>query len=268
MEMMSIASGSSGNCIYIGNANTHILIDAGISGKRVESGLNSAGLTMKDISGICVTHEHNDHIKGLGVLARRYGVPIYTMKETWQEIKGARGFKTVGEISNDLFHEVNENTPFQIGDIQLKALPISHDAAHPVAYIAKSGEQKMGVVTDLGTYDESLKNELQDMAALLLEANHDIRMLEMGPYSYNLKRRILSDKGHLSNEASGQLLGELLHDNIKAVFLGHLSQENNYEALAYETVKTEITLGDNPYKGTDFKIMVAKRDQPTQMVRV
>lgn len=265
MEMMSIASGSSGNCIYIGTDKTHILIDAGISGKRVESGLNSVGLTMRDIDGICVTHEHNDHIKGLGVLSRRYGLPIFTMKETRQEIQR---ISSVGVIDPELFVEIEESIPFMIGDISLKALPISHDAAHPVAYIAESETHKMGVVTDLGCYDEKLTAELKNMDALLLEANHDIRMLEIGPYPYPLKQRILGKRGHLSNEASGQLLGELLHDNIKAVFLGHLSKENNYEELAYETVKSEITLGDNPYKGSDFRIMVANRDKPSQMVRV
>jgi phosphoribosyl 1,2-cyclic phosphodiesterase len=265
MEMMSIASGSSGNCIYIGTDHTHILIDAGISGKKVEEGLNSVGLSARDIDAVCITHEHNDHIRGLGVLSRRYGLPIFTMKETWQQIQKT---SSVGAISPELFVEIKDNISFHIGDIQMKPLPISHDAAHPVAFLAQSGQQKMGVITDLGSYDEKLTSELKNLDALLLEANHDIRMLEMGPYPYPLKQRILGDRGHLSNEASGQLLGELLHDNIKAVFLGHLSKENNYAALAYETVKSEITLGDNPYKGSDFKITVANRDKPTQMVRI
>ena len=263
MEMMSIASGSSGNCIYIGSDGTHILIDAGISGKKVQEGLNGKGLDMRDISGICITHEHNDHIKGLGVLARRYGVPIFTMPETWDMIQ-----KTgkVGKIPQDLYVPIQEQTPFQIGDICLKAIPVSHDAAHPVAFLARCGQKKVGVVTDLGTYDDALKEELKGLDVILLEANHDVRMLELGHYAYPLKQRILSKRGHLSNEASGRLLGGLLHDNVKKIFLGHLSKENNYDKLARETVKTEITLGDNPYKGTDFPISVAGRDKPTEMV--
>ena len=263
MRFMSIASGSSGNCIYIGTQTSHILIDAGISGKKTEAGLAQAGLSMKDIDAVCVTHEHNDHISGLGVLARRWGVPIYTMPETWQQI---RRIKSVGEIDEGLFRPIAEGEVFTVGDITLTTVPVSHDAAHPVAYLAESGGRRAGVITDLGVYDERILEACAGLDVMLVEANHDIRMLETGPYPYPLKLRILGEKGHLSNESAGQFLGGLLHDRCHSVFLGHLSRENNFPELAYETVKAEITMGDNPYKGSDFPIRIARRDVPSALV--
>ena len=126
----------------------------------------------------------------------------------------------------------------------------------------------MGIATDLGKYNDYIIENLQGLDALLLEANHDIRMLQVGKYPYYLKQRILGDRGHLSNENAGRLLCRLLHDNLKAIFLGHLSRENNYEELAYETVCSEVTLGDNPYKSKDFRIQVAKRDLISDVVTV
>ena len=124
----------------------------------------------------------------------------------------------------------------------------------------------MAIMTDLGKYDDRIVEKLKNLDVLLLEANHDVHMLQVGSYPYPLKQRILGDRGHLSNELSGRLLGEVLHDGFKTVVLGHLSKENNYEALAYETVRQEVTMGDNPYKGDDFPMYVAKRDEPSQMI--
>ena len=132
----------------------------------------------------------------------------------------------------------------------------------------RSGKKSMAVLTDLGKYDDHLVDKMQGLDVLLLEANHDVHMLEVGTYPYYLKKRILGDNGHLSNELSGQLLGELLHDGFKKVILGHLSKENNYPDLAYETVRLEVTMGENPYKGSDFPITVARRDQVSELVCV
>lgn len=264
MELCSIASGSSGNCICVGTSASHLLVDAGISGKRIEAGLNSVGLKTSEMEAILVTHEHIDHISGLGVLARRYGLPIYGTKGT---LDAVRLSKSVGKIDASLLHEIVPGQDFQIGDMSVHPVSISHDAADPVAYIMKTKDKKVGVITDLGMYDDFLVSQLQEMDILLLEANHDVSILQAGSYPYPLKQRILGDKGHLSNVLSGQLLGRVLHDKFKAVVLGHLSQENNYEKLAYETVRVEVTMGDNPYKGDDFPIYVAKRYEPSGMVR-
>ena len=265
MRLCSIASGSSGNCIYVGSDNAHVLVDAGISGKRITQGLNSLDLTGEDIDGILVTHEHSDHIQGLGVIARKYHIPIYATGGT---VDAMSRMKSLGKMPDGIFHEIREDEPFVIKDMTVNPFTISHDAVQPVGYRLECGEQAVGIATDLGKYNDYIIGHLQNLDALLLEANHDIRMLKVGKYPYYLKQRILGDRGHLSNENAGRLLCRLLHDNLKAVFLGHLSRENNYEELAYETVCSEVTLGDNPYKSRDFRIQVAKRDCISDVITV
>ena len=150
----------------------------------------------------------------------------------------------------------------------MKILPfaISHDAREPSGYRIENGKKSAAVATDLGVYDDYTVSRLKNLNGIVLEANHDIHMLEVGPYPYPLKRRVMGEKGHLSNELSGRLLCDILHDGLQYVILGHLSKENNYAELAYETVKLEITLGDNPYKGEDIPMMVAKRDTISEAV--
>ena len=266
MRLCSIASGSSGNCIYVGTESTHILVDAGISGKRIEQGLNSFDMTGRDLDAILITHEHSDHIKGLGVLARKYHIPIYLTGGTRYAMTNMKS--TLGEIPEELFHEIREDVPFTMKDMEIHPFRISHDAAQPVGFRLECGEKAVGIATDMGRYGEYTVQNLQNLDALLLESNHDLRMLQVGSYPYQLKRRIAGDMGHLSNENAGKLLCRLLHDNLKAVFLGHLSKENNYEALAYETVCSEVTIGDNPYKASDFHIQVARRDMVSEVVEV
>ena len=265
LELCSIASGSSGNCICVGSDDCHVLIDAGISGKRIENGLNAIDLTSRDMQGILITHEHIDHIAGLGVMARRYGLPMYATEDTIHAIKQT---SSVGRIDESLFHVIQPQEAFEIGDLHITPISISHDAADPVAYRIEKGDRKVAVVTDLGTYDDAIVSQLQNLDILLLEANHDIHMLEVGGYPYYLKQRILGDRGHLSNELSGQLLCDILHDNLKHIMLGHLSKENNYARLAYETVKLEVTLADNEYKGEDLNMFVASRESVSDIINV
>ena len=265
MRMVSIASGSSGNCIYIGSDKTHILVDAGISNKRIQQGLNDIGLKGGDVDGILITHEHSDHIKGLGVLARKYQVPIYATRETLDEI---RSKSSLGDYDRELLHPVCPDVDFVVGDLTVKPFSIDHDAANPVAYRVQCGERSVAVATDMGHYDQYIIDHLRDLDALLLESNHDVRMLESGPYPYYLKRRILGDHGHLSNENAGRLLNCILHDRMKKILLGHLSKENNYAELAYETVRLEIDEGDCPYGAADFSITVAGRDQMSEIVNL
>lgn len=263
MRFCSIASGSSGNCIYVGSENTHILVDVGISGKKIEAGLNSIELSGKEIDGILITHEHSDHMKSLGVIARKYQIPVYATGGT---VDAITKMKNVGELPEGIFHEIHEDEAFMIKDMKIYPFTIPHDAAQPVGYRMECEGHSVGIATDLGKYNEYIVENLKNLDVLLLEANHDIRMLQVGKYPYYLKQRILGDRGHLSNENAGRLLSRLLHDNMKAIFLGHLSKENNYEELAYETVKLEITMGDNPYKGEDINLMVAKRDTVSEIV--
>lgn len=263
MRLCSIASGSSGNCIYVGSDTTHLLVDVGISGKRTEAGLKELGLKMEDIDGIFITHEHSDHIAGLGVLARKYGTPLYATKGTIQAIQKTTA---LGRIPEELFHPVRADEKIIIKDMVCNPMKISHDAAEPVAYRLQHGKQRVGIVTDLGTYNEYTVESLRRMDALLLEANHDIKMLQVGPYPYHLKQRILGDRGHLSNERAGQLLCSLIHDNLKAVMLGHLSKENNLPELAYEAVRVEVTMEQG--KNLEFPMYVASRNELSTIINI
>lgn len=265
MRLCSIASGSSGNCIYVGSETTHFLVDVGISGKRIEAGLNELGLTGRDLDGILITHEHADHISGLGVMSRKYGVPIYASKGTIAQMKETAG---LGNIDQDLFIEVEADRKKTVKDLTIYPMKISHDASDPIAYRINYGSRKVAVCTDLGVYNDYTVECLRGMDALLIEANHDVNMLQVGPYPYYLKQRILGNKGHLSNENCGRLLSRILHDNMKAISLGHLSKENNMPELAFEAVRMEITMGDNPYNANDFNIQVAKRQEISPVIQI
>lgn len=265
MRLCSIASGSSGNCIYVGSEAAHLLVDVGISGKKMENGLKELALTGRDIDGILITHEHADHIQGLGVVARKYEIPVYATAGTIEALKNC---ESLGKLDEALFHEVKEDTKFTIKDLTVNPMKISHDAAQPVAYRISYGNRKVAVCTDLGIYNDYTVECLKGMDALLLEANHDVNMLQVGPYPYYLKQRILGDRGHLSNENTGRLLSRILHDKLQTVLLGHLSKENNLPELAYESVRMEINMGDNPYKAGDFDIRVARRSEVTAVVHI
>ena len=265
MRMCSIASGNSGNCIYAGSDTTHILVDVGISGKKTEEGLKKLGVKPQELDGIFITHEHADHINGLGVMARKYGVPVYATKGTLNAI---RGISSLGQIDEGLFREVQADQKITVKDMTINPMRISHDAAEPVAYRIIHGRKRIGIVTDLGCYNDYTVECLKGMNALLIEANHDVNMLQVGPYPYYLKKRILGERGHLSNELSGQLLSQILNDGMQAIVLGHLSKDNNLPELAYETVRVEIAMADNDYKAGDFPISVAKRSEVSEIIEI
>jgi phosphoribosyl 1,2-cyclic phosphodiesterase len=263
MRLCSIASGSSGNCIYIGSDKTHLLVDTGISKKKIEEGLAHLELDGENISGILITHEHSDHIQGLVVFSRRYHVPIYASKGT---IEGIKACKSIGEVEEDLLHVIETDQITSVGDIAIQPFSISHDANEPTGFRMESNGKRVAVATDLGYYDDYIIEKLKDLHGIVLESNHDIHMVEVGPYPYPLKQRVLGNKGHLSNEFAGRLLCEILHDDLKHIVLGHLSKDNNFPELAYETVKLEVTMSDVPYHGNDIPLMVAKRDQVSQVL--
>ena len=265
MELVSITSGSSGNCIYVGSDNTNILVDVGLSGKRVEEGLNSLGLSIRDLDGILITHEHMDHIAGIGVISRKYEIPIYATRGT---IEGIKYTKSIGDIDTELFTEIKADNSFFVNDLKINPVRISHDANEPCAYRIDCDNKSVGICTDLGIYSDYTVESFKGVNAMLLEANHDVNMLQVGSYPYYLKRRILSDKGHLSNENSGRLLCRLLHDDFGTVLLGHLSQENNLAELAYEAVRLEILMSDIKYKPEDFNIVVASRSEVSDKIAV
>ena len=265
MKLCSIASSSGGNCIYVGSNSTHLLIDAGISMKKIEEGLKEIGVKGEDLNGILVTHEHVDHISGLGPFSRKYGIPIYSTKGTHL---GIELNKNTGVILEKLFHDVLPDEMFSIGDIDVRPFRISHDAKEPTGFRIESGDKSVAIATDLGVYDSYIIDNLKELDAIVIEANHDTYMVEVGPYPYHLKQRVLGPKGHLSNELTGRLLCNILHDELKYIILGHLSKDNNYDELAKETVKLEVTMGPTSFKGEDLNLLIAERDKVSCIIEV
>lgn len=264
MRVCSIASGSSGNCIYVGNGRSHILIDAGVSRKRIADGLAEIGVLPQELDGIFITHEHSDHISGVHMMAKMFGTPIYATGGTLDEIC----FKDKqGVLDKRRLYQLYPDEGVAVGDFRVMPFAMSHDAADPVCYTVECQGRKFGMATDLGYFDDYIVDHLSGCDLLFLEANHDISMLEAGKYPYPLKCRILGDRGHLSNEASGKLLCRLYHKGLKHVYLAHLSKENNYPKLAYEAVKCQIW-EEMGLTELPFHMEVAKRDEPSELVEI
>ncbi len=224
MRVCLLASGSKGNAVYIESRESRILIDAGLSGRELTDRLEGIGVAGSDLHGLLVTHEHLDHCRGLGPLARRFRLPVYIHPETRRALPG------LGRI--DELREFDTGTAFQFRDLQIQAFPLTHDAAAPVGYVIETDEGKIGIATDLGIATRLVVERLQGCRVLVLESNHDEEMLRDGPYPWPLKQRIRSHHGHLSNAASARLLQELLGEGLEAVFLAHLSEVNNLPTLA------------------------------------
>lgn len=263
MKLSSIASGSKGNCILVEDRDTTILVDVGISKKKVEEGLSSFHRTPDEIDGILITHEHSDHIKGLGVFLRKYNVPVYATEKTVDYILNQ---SNIGKVDSDLFFTIEKNKSFDLKDIRVSPLQISHDAVDPVCYRFDEDSihnKSCAIATDLGEVTPDLIRSLQELDGILVESNHDVRMLQMGPYPYNLKQRIWGSKGHLSNEACGHFINQLISDRLKKIVLGHLSQENNYPELAFQAVRNEINFANNQFCTDDIDLKVASRIEPS-----
>ncbi|SDL13797.1 MBL fold metallo-hydrolase [Natronincola ferrireducens] len=231
-QFCSLVSGSSGNCHFLSNGEEHLLIDVGLSGKQIQNKLQEIGFQPNRLTGILVSHEHHDHICGVGVLSRRFNIPIYANAPTWVAMEGK-----IGAIKANNIKVFDTEKTFTIGELEVFPYNISHDAAEPVGYTFQSGSVKISIATDLGYIDKSTLDKLGDSHLVVLESNHDEAMLKAGSYPYHLKRRILSDIGHLSNEAAGNAVVELVKKNVKNILLAHLSKENNFPELATMTVK-------------------------------
>lgn len=262
MEICSLASGSSGNCSYIGNRNTNLLVDAGISCKRIENGLYGIDIDPSKIDGILITHEHTDHINGVATMAKRYKIPVYGTKETLEAIVAKKKY---AHLADQQLKAIEPDKEFIINDIIIEPFSISHDAANPVCYTFKSDGKKIGLATDLGEFTDYTVSKLESSNILFLEANHDENMLMVGAYPYFLKQRIIGSKGHLSNETSANLISRLFHSKLQYISLVHLSNDNNFEDLAYETVKLELGKYTN---NNHIKSMlsVAKRDVHSEVL--
>jgi len=262
MKLYTIASGSSGNCVCIVTEKACILVDAGITAKRIEAGLSAAGIALSQLDAILVTHEHIDHVRGIEVIAKKQPVPIYGTKETLDAF--CRSSKQTGRLE-ELMHFVQPEECFSIKDILVDSFSTSHDAGNPIGYTFVSQGHKIGMATDLGCYDDRIIGKLTDSEVLYLEANYDLNMLMAGSYPYPLKLRIAGERGHLSNEMSSDLIVKLLHERLHHVVIAHMSKENNYAELAYETVRQAV-YNNWHWPGEPPVITVANRDIPTEPV--
>jgi phosphoribosyl 1,2-cyclic phosphodiesterase len=235
MRFCSIASSSSGNALYLEEGDTKILIDAGLSGKRVEEGLKALGVEPINLSAIVVTHEHIDHIKGVGVLSRRFNLPVYATETTWSNLE------QIGQVKEENRCIIDKGKPIEFSELTLEGFSTSHDAVDPIGLTFFNQKTKGAIITDTGKLTSSMLNNLVDADFLFCEANHDEKMVVDGRYPWPLKRRVLGEKGHLSNTDLAKGLAQVLTKDSTQVILGHLSEENNTPKLALATVSTSLT---------------------------
>lgn len=235
MHFSVLASGSTGNAIYVETAEHSFLVDAGFSGKQIEGLFSQIDRKIESLSGILVTHEHSDHIKGIGVLARKYQLPVYANEKTWQAMDGL-----VGEIPVEQKFVFGMETVKSFGSLSIESFGVSHDAAEPMFYAFHHGEQKFVVITDTGYVSERVKGIISNADMYVFESNHDVQMLRMGRYPWNIKRRILSDVGHVSNEDAALAMGDVAGDKTKRFYLAHLSLDNNMKDLARMSVSQTL----------------------------
>lgn len=255
MEIHSIISGSSGNCTLITNGNTNILVDCGTSGKRAADALQSLSIDARRLTAVLITHEHIDHTKGVGILARRFNLPVYATAGTLKNSE-------LGKLDDGQLHELRTDITYEIGTLGITPFNIPHDAAEPCGYIFSSGSAKAAVATDIGIMTDSVLSRISGCDYVLLESNHDIDMLRFGEYPYALKQRILSDTGHLSNKAAARAALELVRFGTKHIMLGHLSNKNNLPDIAQMETYNHLT--ENGVRvGYDITLQVADRNKIT-----
>ena len=232
----SLFSSSSGNSTFIGSSKTGILIDAGVSAKRMKEALLSREIDPSELGGIFITHEHSDHIKGVRILCSNYNIPLYATQ-------GTLSYLEENDVINGKFpFEVIDEKGVEIGDIVVKPFKTSHDSRESCGYTVDLPHgQRAAIATDLGKITSEVERAITGCEFVMLESNHDISMLQAGPYPYYLKRRILSDRGHLSNEACAEQAKKLIKSGTSRLFLGHLSAENNFPDLAFQTTLSALS---------------------------
>ena len=258
IKFVSLISGSSGNATLVSDGRTNLLVDCGGSGKCIQTALMEAGVSIEEIDAVLLTHEHSDHVKGVGVLSRRYGFPIYATSKTHSSIV------KVGDIDPDIKHNISPDKEFEIGSIVISPFSIPHDAADPVGYSFLLGADKYTIATDMGYVSHDLLSRLKGSKSILLESNHDVEMLRCGPYPFYLQQRILGRYGHLSNETASIAALALVESGTEHIMLGHLSDKNNLPEIAMlETNQRLTNAGVNV--GSDMTLQIAHRHKITVM---
>ncbi|WP_071393134.1 MBL fold metallo-hydrolase [Bacillus tuaregi] len=227
LQFSILASGSTGNATFIESDNHSFLVDAGFSGKQMEALFDQVGRDISKLSGIFVTHEHSDHIKGVGILARKYKLPIYANAKTWKAMD-----HLIGEVPTEQKFIFGMETVKSFGSVDIESFGVSHDAAEPMFYVFHHEGKKLVIITDTGYVSDRMKGTISNADAYVFESNHDVSMLRMGRYPWNIKRRILSDVGHVSNEDAALAMSDVIGDQTKGIYLAHLSLDNNMKDLA------------------------------------
>ncbi|MFW7432881.1 MBL fold metallo-hydrolase [Vagococcus carniphilus] len=234
-----LASGSSGNSLYIESGQKRLLVDAGLSGKKITGLLAQIDRKPEDLDAILVTHEHRDHIHGVGVLARKYKLDVYANEKTWQAMD-----PLIGDVSFEQKNIFNMGEVMTLGDLDIESFGVSHDAADPQFYQFHKDNKSFVVLTDTGYCSDRVRGIIKNADGYLMESNHDLGMLRMGKYPWSTKQRILSDKGHLSNEDGALVATDVIGDKTKRIYLGHLSKENNLKEIAHMTMTDTLMKHD------------------------
>ncbi len=262
MHFSVLASGSTGNAFYVETENERILVDAGLSGKGMEGLFQQIGRQLSDVTAVLVTHEHSDHIKGLGVIARKHKLPVYANEKTWRAMEG-----NIGELPTEQKFIFDMETVRSFGSLDVESFGVSHDAAEPMFYVFHHEGKKIALITDTGYVSDRMKGIIKNAHAFIFESNHDVGMLRMGRYPWSVKRRILSDVGHVSNEDAALAMSEVIGDNTKQIYLAHLSLDNNMKDLARMSVaQTLETQGLR--NGEGFSLVDTDPKIPTKLITV
>ena len=248
LKISVLASSSSGNVTYIETPKHHVLVDAGLSGIKIKRAMESIGKDINTVDSLFVTHEHTDHIKGVGVLARRYNLNVYANEKTWEAM-----LPKIGKIPEDEIHIFEHNKVMSLDDLDIESFAVSHDAIDPQFYKFYHNGKQFVILTDTGYVSDRIQKTIENADGYLMECNHDVEMLRDGIYPWPLKQRILSEKGHLSNEDGAHTLMDVIGNKTKQIFLGHLSHENNTKQVARDEV-TQVLEDHDFGVGQDFKI--------------
>lgn len=261
MKFCSLYSGSTGNSLFVQGDETKILVDTGVSAKKIEEGLSSINIDINEINAIIVTHEHIDHIRSAGTMAKKYNIPIYATLGTWNGIDNE---KLVRPIEQKNYFKIGQE--FEIGDLKIMPFATSHDAMDSCGFSITHDNDKISIATDLGEMTRDILKQINKSKFMLLEANYEPEVLRCCSYPYSVKQRIAGTRGHLSNREAGDTISKLVESGLQNVMLGHLSKESNFPELAYKSVINELAQNSINYK--DIELNVASRIEPSKVINI
>lgn len=261
LNFCSLYSGSSGNSLFVETSNTRLLVDAGVSSKKIESALRDIEVEPSSLDGILVTHEHTDHVQGLGTLSKKFDLPVFVNQKTLDAMPKQRD-----KISDKNIKTFDVSDKFCIGDLTIHPFSIPHDAANPCGFNILKEDKKISIATDIGHMTNGILKELEESLFIMLESNYDPEVLKCSSYPFHLKSRIAGPTGHLPNEIAGKTISHLLKSGLQAAMLGHLSKESNFPELAYQTVMDELI--SNHYDGNSLTLNVASRDVHSNIIKI